>query len=201
MEENNGHHSEKLPPTRGQRGAARARCAAGRLRKRSREAGVTIVLRRRPDGAPVPEPAHYLRTPPSQRRRLSEPAFAAPYGADPAEIEKVVDFARSHGLTMDETNAARHTRVVSGTIGEFNKAFNISLHNYEHEVERSRRLGRRTDPITATTASSTSPPTSPKSSPACSPSIALHHQAWPRRSAEHQSDLHHHGPPAICLPA
>jgi kumamolisin len=106
---------------------------------------VTIVLRRRPDGPPVPEHAHYLRTPPSQRRRLSEPAFAARYGADLAEIEKVADFARSHGLTVDETNAARRTVVVSGTVGQFNEAFAISLRSYEHEVERSRRSGRRTE--------------------------------------------------------
>ena len=106
---------------------------------------VTIVLRRRPDGAPVPEPAHYRHTLPSERRRLSEPAFATRYGADPAEIEKVADFARGHGLTVDETHAARRTVVVSGTVGDFNKAFDVTLHNYEHEVERGPRQGRRTE--------------------------------------------------------
>lgn len=106
---------------------------------------VTIVLRRRPDGPPVPGPSHYRHTPPSERRRLSEPAFAARYGADPAEIEKVADFARGHGLTVDETHAARRTVVVSGTVGEFNKAFDVTLHNYEHEVERVPRSGRKTE--------------------------------------------------------
>ena len=106
---------------------------------------VTIVLRRRPDGPPVPGPSHYRHTPPSERRRLSEPAFAARYGADPAEIEKVADFVRGHGLTVDETHAARRTVVVSGTVGEFNKAFNVTLHNYEHEVERVPRSGRKTE--------------------------------------------------------
>jgi kumamolisin len=106
---------------------------------------VTVVLRRRPDGPPVPEPAHYAHTPPSQRRRLSEPAFAARYGADPAEIEKVADFARGHGLTVDQTHAARRTVVVTGTVGEFNRAFDVTLHNYEHEVQHSPRSDRQTE--------------------------------------------------------
>jgi len=106
---------------------------------------VTIILRRRPDSPPVPEPAHYLHTSPSERRRLSERDFSARYGAEPAEIEKVADFARGHGLTVDETHAARRTVVVSGTVAQVNQAFNVSLQNYEHEVERSRRSGRKTE--------------------------------------------------------
>jgi kumamolisin len=106
---------------------------------------VTIVLRRRPAGPSVPGPAHYLHTPPAERPRLSEADFAARYGADPTEIERVADFTRSHGLTVDETNAARRTVVVSGTVGEFNTAFNVSLQNYEHEVERSPRTGKQTE--------------------------------------------------------
>jgi kumamolisin len=111
----------------------------------SERISVTIVLRRRPDGPPVPEPSHYLHTPPADRPRLSEAGFAARYGADPTEIERVADFARSHGLTVDETNAARRTVVVSGTVREFNTAFNVSLQNYEHEVQRSPRTGRQTE--------------------------------------------------------
>jgi kumamolisin len=106
---------------------------------------VTIVLRRRPDGPPVPGHSHYLDTPPSQRRRLSEPEFAARHGADPAEIEKVASFARGHGLTVDETHAARRTVVVSGTVAQFNQALGVTLHEYEHEVEHNPSSGRRTE--------------------------------------------------------
>jgi len=106
---------------------------------------VTIVLRRRPNGPPVPAPAHYLHTPPSERARLSEPEFAARYGADPAEIERVAAFAGSHGLSVDETNAARRTVVVSGTVAQFNRAFNVTLQKYEHEVARPPRSGRQTE--------------------------------------------------------
>ncbi|HUB12483.1 MAG TPA: choice-of-anchor D domain-containing protein [Acetobacteraceae bacterium] len=106
---------------------------------------VTIVLRRRPDGPPVPDHEHYRRTPPSRRRRLSEAAFAARYGSHPDEIDKVVAFARNHGLSVDERHPARHTVVVSGTVAGFNRAFGITLHIYEHEVERSRLSGPKTE--------------------------------------------------------
>src|ERR1700733_1143726 len=46
----------------------------------SEKLSVTIVLRRRPDGPRVPEPDHYLRTPPAERPRMPQPAFAARYG-------------------------------------------------------------------------------------------------------------------------
>jgi kumamolisin len=112
----------------------------------SERLSVTIVLRRRPDGPPVPEPDRYVRTPPSERPRMSEQAFAARYGAHPGEIERVAAFARDHGLTVDETNAARRTVVVSGTVGQFNEAFNVELHNYEREIQPSPRA----EPLTET---------------------------------------------------
>ena len=113
--------------------------------KESERLSATIVLRRRPDGPPVPEPDHYVRTPPSERPRMSEQAFAARYGAEPGEIEQVAAFARSRGLTVAETNAARRTVVISGTVGQFNEAFSIELHNYEHEIQRSPRAEPETE--------------------------------------------------------
>ena len=114
--------------------------------EKSDRLSVTVVLRRRPDGPPVPEPDHYVRTPPSERPRMSEQAFADSYGADRGEIERVAAFARDHGLAVDETNAARRTVVVSGTVGQFNEAFNVELHNYEHEIQPSPRA----EPLTET---------------------------------------------------
>ncbi len=106
---------------------------------------VTIVLNRRADGPPIPGPSYFLRTPPSERPRLSESEFAARYGADPIAIDKVSAFARAQGLTVEETNAARRTVVVSGTVAQFNRAFEIKLQIYEHEVERGPTPGKRTE--------------------------------------------------------
>jgi kumamolisin len=99
---------------------------------------VTITVRRRPDGPPVPHFDYYRRTPPSERRRLSQKEFSDRYGAEPADIEKVEEFARSHGLTVVDTNAARRTVVVSGTVAQFNEAFGIELGRYDHLVRQSR---------------------------------------------------------------
>jgi kumamolisin len=106
---------------------------------------VTIVLRRRPDGPPVPDYSYYLTTPPAQRRRLSNAEFARKYGADEADIDKVTDFARTHGLAVVETHLARRTVVVSGTVAQFNEAFSVELKYYEHEVVRGRERSHRTE--------------------------------------------------------
>ena len=106
---------------------------------------VTIVLRRRPDGPPVPDHSYYLATAPSQRRRLSKEDFAKKYGADQADIDKVTDFAKTQSLTVVEADAARRTVVLSGTVSQFNKAFVVELGQYEHEVAGGRGEGPRTE--------------------------------------------------------
>jgi kumamolisin len=106
---------------------------------------VTIVLRRRPDGPPVPDQSYYLTTPPSQRRRLSNEEFAKKYGAAEADIDQVTDFARAQGLTVVETHPARRMVVVSGTVAQFNEAFDVTLNYYEHEVVRGRDKRRHTE--------------------------------------------------------
>jgi kumamolisin len=106
---------------------------------------VTIVLRRRPDGPPVPDFDHYRVTPPAQRRRLPAEEFARKYGADPADIERVEEFVRSHGLAVVETHAARRTVIVSGTVAQFSEAFRVELKMYEHQISRGRRQSPRTE--------------------------------------------------------
>jgi len=98
---------------------------------------VTIVLRRRPDGEPVPNFDYYAKTPPAQRKRLQLDEFAKKYGADPDEISKVTKFAEAAGLKVVETHAARRTVVVSGTVAQMNKAFALKLSRYEHTVSRN----------------------------------------------------------------
>jgi len=98
---------------------------------------VSIALRRRPDGLPVPD-FSYFRAPPNGRPRLSEEDFAQRYGADPADIEQVVAFAEANGLTVLARNAARRTVVVSGTVAQMSAAFAVRLQRYEHSVFRAR---------------------------------------------------------------
>jgi len=97
---------------------------------------VTIALRRRPDGEPMPGPEYFRKTPPRSRPRLSEAEFAKKYGASNQDIKKVTDFASKSGLKVEDTNAAQRSVVVSGTAEQMSKAFGISLGKYEHQVSR-----------------------------------------------------------------
>jgi kumamolisin len=99
---------------------------------------VTIVLRRRTDGPPVPDHSHYLTTPPSLRRRLSSDEFEKKYGADQADIDQVSDFLTEHDLTVDQVHVGRRTILASGTVAQFSEAFAVTLNQYEHEVARGR---------------------------------------------------------------
>lgn len=99
---------------------------------------VTIVLRRRPDGEPVPDFEYFLRTPPVQRGRLSSEDFAAKYGALPEDIDAVTGFVTSAALTVDSVDAASRSIVVSGTVAQMEKAFGVELGTYESGAERYR---------------------------------------------------------------
>jgi hypothetical protein len=107
---------------------------------------VTIVLRRRKDGPPMPDFDYFSKTPPRQRMRLSQEEFAERYGAHPEEIGAVEEFARRNGLTVKSSHAGRRHVVVEGTAAEFSKAFAVSLKRYElpREARRKGALARRT---------------------------------------------------------
>src|SRR5471032_3170131 len=76
---------------------------------------VTIVLRRRTDGTPIPDFDYFANTPPGKRKRLNMDDFALKYGAHPDDIKKVASFAERSGLKVVETHAARRAVVVTGT--------------------------------------------------------------------------------------
>lgn len=98
---------------------------------------VTIVVRRRPDGQPIPDFTHF-KSPTRSRPRLTQSAFADQYGAAPDDLQKVTDFVQRAGLKVEETNAAARTMQVSGTVEQMNAAFGVTLHHYEHRVVRRR---------------------------------------------------------------
>jgi kumamolisin len=101
----------------------------------------TIVLRRRPDGPPVPDPSYFAKTPPSRRRRMPDNEFAAKYGASQEDIGRVSAFAQSHGLTIKEINPAGRSVIVSGTVAQMEAAFGVTLGRYrvEHPPEQRPR--------------------------------------------------------------
>ncbi len=100
---------------------------------------VTIVLRRRTDGAKVPDYSEF-RAASTAHRPASPEEFAQKYGASPDEIKEVEDFARSNGLTVDGSHPGRRTVVVSGTVAQMSKAFAVTLGRYQRPSTRRGRL-------------------------------------------------------------
>ena len=97
---------------------------------------VTIVLRRRLDGAPLPDHDFFLNTPPSQRQRMSSSEFAVLYGASNEDIDKVIKFVTAHHLTVIGAHAARRTVSVSGTVQQMESLFATRLGRFEHQIVR-----------------------------------------------------------------
>lgn len=110
-------------------------------------ASAIVMLRRRPD-APAQSVADvYAAAPIGSRVVPTEEEFAAAFGADPADILAVTDFATANGLAIEEVHAASRTITVSGTIAQLQQAFGVALHRYSVERTRGKldRLERFTD--------------------------------------------------------
>ena len=88
---------------------------------------VTIRVRRRPDAPPFPDHEHWMANPPGQRQFLSCAEFAGRFGADPADLDQVANFAKRHGLSVGETHVARRSVSVSRTVRQMEKAFGVTL--------------------------------------------------------------------------
>jgi kumamolisin len=81
-------------------------------------ATVTVYLRRR---SPSPQPG-----------RLSRAAFAAAYGADPADAAAVGNLASARGLAVGAVDLARRSVQLVGTLGALADTFEAELATYRH---------------------------------------------------------------------
>jgi kumamolisin len=102
---------------------------------------VTFTVRRRPGAPELPSQEHWANTPPGERKYISPEEFTAQYGAAPADLDRIAEFAKSHGLQVVEQNAARRTVIVSGKVSNINRAFSLELARYEAEVREEERRG------------------------------------------------------------
>ena len=93
---------------------------------------VTVRLRRKP-GA---------RTPRVERKPLTREEFRDAYGADPADIEKVEEFANEHGLDVVQTSIAQRAVKVSGTAKAMQAAFGVQFKSYRIPKTKEAFRGR-----------------------------------------------------------
>ena len=64
--------------------------------------------------------------------RVSRDEYAARYGADPADVQKVRAFAEQSGLTVSNVNLFARTVILSGTCAVMSQAFQVQLATYKH---------------------------------------------------------------------
>jgi len=93
---------------------------------------ISIRLRRRSENTTFPELKAALEKPGFKRMERGE--YEKANGADPADLDKVRKFAQEFGLHVHETGSelARRTVVLSGTVANLQKAFNVELKEYSH---------------------------------------------------------------------
>src|SRR5271156_5543662 len=63
---------------------------------------------------------------------LSRAEFAKRHGADAADLAAVRTFAAAKGLAVVQEHAGRRTVLLSGTVAQFNAAFNVRLQQMAH---------------------------------------------------------------------
>ena len=97
---------------------------------------VTIVVRRRNEELPDPGP-----------HPISRNKFAELYGADPADVGQIEQFAAEYDLTVGQVDLARRSISVSGTVANMNEAFGTQLRVFQSPDGRYRgRTGELTVP-------------------------------------------------------
>ena len=77
----------------------------------------------------------YNPSSPNFRHFLSADEFTASFGPSREDYQAVVDFAKSHGLTVRNTHTNRTLVDISGSVADIEKAFNVHMQVYQHPVE------------------------------------------------------------------
>jgi subtilase family serine protease len=85
---------------------------------------VYLILRRR---AKLPSIEALGALPPRQRQHLTSEEFETKHGADPADVDRVRDFARAYGLEVRDVNLAKRTVALRGPAVGFARAFSVTF--------------------------------------------------------------------------
>lgn len=88
---------------------------------------VTVRVRRQ---AALPSLEAYAALAPSRGQFMTRAEMAAQHGASAEDLQKVAAFAQSYSLTVDDSDAARRSVLLSGTAAEFEQAFGVTLKLY-----------------------------------------------------------------------
>ena len=67
----------------------------------------------------------------TERQHLTREEFLTKRGALKEDIQKIEEFAHEYGLSISETDLAKGSVKLTGTVANLSKAFNVELLNYE----------------------------------------------------------------------
>jgi len=88
---------------------------------------VTVRVRRQ---TVLPSLETYAVQAPGQRRYMTRAEFADQHGASADDLAQVAAFAQTYNLTVDDSDAARRSVLLSGTAADFEQAFSVTLKRY-----------------------------------------------------------------------
>jgi kumamolisin len=94
---------------------------------------VTVVLRSRA-ASHAPKLDELI----ARGEHVSREEYAARYGADPADVEKVLEFSSNYGLASVAVDMGARTVKLTGRAAAFSQAFSVELATYEHPGGRYR---------------------------------------------------------------
>src|SRR5580692_3721823 len=104
---------------------------------------VSIYARQKPTvaGGTGPTLDELNSKPPGQRHYLTGADFNASFGADPADLESIAEWAKANELKVLDSSVPKRRVLVQGTIGDVCKAFGTELKEYR-QAEGSHFRGR-----------------------------------------------------------
>jgi kumamolisin len=104
---------------------------------------VSIYARQKPTvaGGTGPTLDELNSKPPGQRHYLTGADFNASFGADPADLESIAEWAKANKLKVLDSSVPKRRVLVQGTIGDVCKAFGTELKEYR-QAEGSHFRGR-----------------------------------------------------------
>jgi len=98
----------------------------------SEQIEVTVRVRgRNPKGASDEQVMKLGAMPPGKRPILDRNEFAAKYGADQVDLDRVAAFAHEHGFAVTHASAGQKMLRLRGTVASFNEAFGVKLKTYK----------------------------------------------------------------------
>lgn len=88
----------------------------------------------------------YNPSSPNFHRYLTSDQFTASFGPSLEDYQKVIDFAKAHGLVVKKTHPNRTLLDVSGSVADIEQAFHVHLLTYRHPVEPRTFFAPDTEP-------------------------------------------------------